>query len=928
MKADIKTVLRHLGKSLPDEKPEVKGGKTFQCPLHPDWPGSLELVSENPAFLRCSHPGCMFRGGIVSLVALCRGIAAKDAASLFMPGAEMADALVEPMSADELRLFSDMADTQDLLKTYLAKCRNALRQSPEKARIRPGMDRTSARLLHPDVAMFLDLGDEVPPCLSEFRRPRYKGSTIILYPFTVNGDIARIEAYDTSDPLFKHVAVVTHPSAGVFGEDLVSGSKVIAATDDPQAVAAIYASCALSSHRPPPVAAFSAYPLPESLLGVSSIRLLSTSDYPVSDRVLVSTLSAGTVVPGAARTPRIRVAKSQKRAKELSSQDMDCLLSGSALQYDVQWVLARRLVSMAKRGDMQAAIDLLSSEDVPDAVRNLVRNAVESTPAQLDEDSRAIKDLASALSSGHASPSSRMRLANGRTIVREVSSLFELTPRGERNVLCNVGLSVDHRIVTSSGEDMFALSASAPGLPSVQVMVPGKRAGDPGALGRAVSSEYARRGMNPYVAFYQVRGCSWPDIIAKLSEGCVVSREISSLGVDGSSRVNLPEVALSASGSVSRQGSIFTIPENTLRLYSAVPMDTTSGVGPYKDLLEKCGNLYAAALTLGIMHAVYQMTFPMGKPESAERPARHLFYAETEPGIWGWVFKSLFELFSGGGLPPIVSYSNPAETFSSYSMLGTLPLIASVPTSGARFSSDLDASGRSMVGLLDTSTAVMTNGRVSAVYVTPSDDRPADRCPVSADEMERLRRSFVPFLSLFVREARIDAAYRGSSSPCVAAYLEACRIFGASPADMSDIAKNWFPGVGMNGATMFLDLLHRSLQDGGRPHVTVVNGPPQPGYSFTRRGQHVFVMDDVVVISHMVADMMTQASKGMCRFDRVQLGDEMRATGLLARLPSGLGIDGSRCWCMSRGAWEMRVVRPPVPLPQAVSDGTMCLEPQ
>jgi hypothetical protein len=274
-------------------------------------------------------------------------------------------------------------------------------------------------------------------------------------------------------------------------------------------------------------------------------------------------------------------------------------------------------------------------------------------------------------------------------------------------------------------------------------------------------------------------------------------------------------------------------------------------------------------------------------------------------------------------MPPTVNYSSPAATFAEYSVLGTLPLFAAVPTSGSRFSSDLDSSGISLAGLMDTSTAVMTNGRIQAIYVTPSDDRPADKAPVSAAELDALRRSFLPFLSLFIREARIDAAYRGSSSPCLAAYSEACRILGVREFDMSEIAKNWFPGTGMNGATLFSDMLHRCLIDGGKPSVSVVSGPPQPGYSFTRRGQHVFVMDDVVVVSHMVADMLTQSSKGMCRFDKRQLTKEMSETGMLCEVPEELGIDGSRCWCVPRSVWEERIVRQPVVFTGPVGYGTI-----
>ena len=240
---------------------------------------------------------------------------------------------------------------------------------------------------------------------------------------------------------------------------------------------------------------------------------------------------------------------------------------------------------------------------------------------------------------------------------------------------------------------------------------------------------------------------------------------------------------------------------------------------------------------------------------------RHLFYVETEPGIWGAVFRQLSELFGGNNFTPTVNYSDPGKTFGEYSKLGCLPLIAYLPTIGNKLSAALDCSGVDLVGMMDTSTAVMTNGKVSAVYVTPSEDAPMTRGVIDGRDIEGLRRSFATFLSKFVTEARIDTSYRSSSMPCLSAYDEACRILGVERSPLVDrIAKNYVPGVGMNGATILYDLLHRSLVDDSKPHVCIVNGEPQRGYSFTRRGQHVFVMNDVVVVSHMGRYASTSSS--------------------------------------------------------------------
>ena len=218
------------------------------------------------------------------------------------------------------------------------------------------------------------------------------------------------------------------------------------------------------------------------------------------------------------------------------------------------------------------------------------------------------------------------------------------------------------------------------------------------------------------------------------------------------------------------------------------------------------------------MHALYQMTYGMYRPVARRHANRHLFFVETEPGIWASSFKQVADLFSGADFTPTLNYANPAETLSDYRQLGCLPLIAYVPTMGSKLSKALDESSVDLIGLLDTSTAVMTNGRVSAVYVTPSKDAPAERTMIAGSDLDRLRRSFPHLLSHFVREATIDGAYRSSSVPCIAAYAECCRILGVEQVTLDDIAKTWFPGTGMNGADMFFDLLHRSVS-GGKPKL-------------------------------------------------------------------------------------------------------------
>ena len=260
MKLDSPALLRRLGSSIAEGNPTVKrksaGAFSTQrtcarCPLHQD--ADASLVVHPGGYFSCMDPSCMFSGDAVALAALARKVPVRDAVAMFMPGGDLAQCLETPMDREEADLYLAESEAQAGLKAYLAKCRRALRESPEKARVRTGMSRNSARTLHPDAGMFLDLGDGTPPCLAEFRRPRYRGLTLVLYPFSFNGDVSRIEVVDPSNPVFRRTVVVSHPSSGVFGEECVSGLKSIVAVENPAVAASLYAAHALVSQKPCPV---------------------------------------------------------------------------------------------------------------------------------------------------------------------------------------------------------------------------------------------------------------------------------------------------------------------------------------------------------------------------------------------------------------------------------------------------------------------------------------------------------------------------------------------------------------------------------------------------------------------------------------------------------------------------------------------------
>lgn len=883
--------------------------------------------SSGTARFRCLYHGCGFRGDAVALLAAARGVSAREAVAMLRPGGEFAGCLMAPLGEAEAEAYLDDNGAQASLKAYLERCRRAFLGSPERAGVAAGLSATSSGSVPGGVGLFVP--DGVPGCLSEFTRPAYRGRTLVLYPSSVNGDVSSIGVRDPSDPSFARTVAVRGVREGMFNEDgasdaVGSGESSLYATTDPVACARLaYASSRLPAGRRC-LASVSGFPLPDSMAGLQRIVLVSLRDFPVTASFALSAAASRSVVDGPCESPSVRVAQAQFPSTAIPPDGLLSFLA-SARTVDVSEWAVSEMARLASMGRMREVADAVSSVRLPPVLASGMAKFARRMESPDQEASEAVADL---LEKPVPMPSSDLVLANGRSVRRGPASLSAVGPKGEE-VLANVGLSVESKLVSSDGEEFLLCSVSSPDpdMPPVKASLPESAWGSPSKLQRIVSRAFSDRGLNPYVAFYEARGYSWSDILCRLSERCPVSREVGELGPDDVSDIQLPEFVVRSDGSLARQSRVFTLPDCVLRAYSGLvlPDGEVDWAAPWRELLSSCGDLYAAAFSLGCMHVLHRMTSGLfGRRSDRARAVSHLFYVETEPGIWSSVFRLLSDMFSGGGYTPTIGYAKPEESLAQYEKLGRLPLMAYVPTMGAKFSKALDSSTVGLVGLLDTTTAVMSNGKVSAVYVTPCSDAPSSPASVSPDLVARLREAFPGLLSAFVRSAAIDHRYRSTQTPCLAAMDECLKLLGISVSGVvRDIARTWFPGTGMNGVNMFFDLLHRGINETGRRRICVVNGPPQSGRSFTGRGQHVFVMKDVVLVSMMTVDVVNKAEGGMCEFSADQLSGEMGERGMLLPVPEDMAgeVDPKRVWCMPRGLWETSVVRPPLQIPDPVRIG-------
>lgn len=508
-------LLKHLGSR------QCIDGK-WKCPLHPDGDMCLSASSGPEVVFSCSHPVCRFRGDAAALVSLSRDIPLSEAVNLFMEGGELEDCMSKPLLASDVEAYFETADSQTVLKAYLARCVRALRRQPEKAAIRTGMSVANLRLLHPDAGLFLDT--DVPRCLRELTKPKYRKSTLILYPCTMSGEVTRIEVLDPANPNFRYMAVVTHPDTGVFGEASADICDRVLAVERPEVASRLWATYASGSTRRPPIVAFRGYPLPERFRNVTRIDLLSTADAPISTEFLLETLSAPEIKAG--QTPEIRVVDWRSGTDAIRYEDITDFKATKARYNDIQYLVAKRFAAMVSDDKGAEVLSMLDAGQVPMVVRNLIKSTAETQltiRGGFGGNSEPAEKLSELLGSSDCGEPSNVALANGRTLHCGPDGVFAVKMNGTREPMANVGLSVDSRRMSGDDEVFECTVAARGGFPAVPVRLSWRDL-SADRMRSVVQRAYAELGLSPYIAFYTITGFAWRDVVSKLAENCRVEK--------------------------------------------------------------------------------------------------------------------------------------------------------------------------------------------------------------------------------------------------------------------------------------------------------------------------------------------------------------------------------------------------------------------
>lgn len=892
------------------------------CPMHKDGGDCLRIrtsAETGSTYFECVYANCRFFGDPVALICAVKSVAVDVAIAMLRPGGALAHTLHEPMLDIEAAAYTESLVIQYHVIAYLNRCKQMLRLHPESSRLRAGLSCNTLNLVPADMGILVR--DQDMP--QEFKR-LMKGkrpATYNVFPFTYNGVVTHIKVQDVDSTIAYDTATVTRADLGVYMEKFATVPPRLLVTTDPRAASILYGNLATESTRNPPVIAVSGFPLPERFAAVTALYLLSATNAPLDVALALSILGKPEAVVGAESPPSIHVWDAKRDVEQLTADVITLQLTSPKQSVNLDlWVL-QQLDRLITAGDEALAATAIEAARLPDVIRLSLMNTV--TVKGLST------KLAELLQAATTISQSSMLLGNGKPLRSGPTGLCGVSRKGGEVVLCNVGILVTQKIRSYDGSEVLVCKITAPdtSVASVDVGLPVSIWDKPNLIRAAIANAFAVRGQSPYLSFYSIAGYDWYDVLSKLSENCGFSREVAALGTDDAGDIQFPNLTVKPYyRTIDAQKQVYTLPTAVTDIYGGLTSVAVLGPRePFRRLLERCNEPAIAAFTCGIMHVIYQVTFCRYRLAAYRtQPGRHLFYVDTHNSAWHEVFQRLSSFFSDADSVPGLNYADPSTTLMEYSALGTLPLIATVPSIGGdKLASALCNTGMGLIGLLDAATAATAYGRTSAVFVVPpTGSNVAD--PFTQEEFDELRAAFPGFLLEYAANVKLPREYRVSHVPALAAYTECCKLLGvAEDPAFHSVAKTRFPDTGDTacGVDMLFDLLHHMLVTTTRTTTAlrIVNEKYARGKDIA--DPHIVIQGGSVIVSHGVVKLVNSRSEHKFSVDAVT--QELSERNML-RDPdkaSGVTFDGERCWVVSRDLWESKVVKPAIRLPLEVTSG-------
>lgn len=909
--------LSALGCTLPHPGDNVNA--KYNCPLHASAADTLRVHANSytgNTFFECMDPTCRFYGDAVSLLSAVKRLTITEAVAQFRPGGAYAHLLTEPLLDNEAAAYTEGRTTQSRIQAYVSQCQQACRQTPNKLQLRAGLSQSNLRVLPPEIGLLVR-GDEIPRPFQEFNKTKYQRTNHIVYPFTYNGEVTHIRVEDTASTLTTATITITRDDIGVYMERFDDMPRSVIATFDPHTASLLYGTYTAESSQRPPIIAIAGFPLPERFASLDILYLLSTQAQPLTLLNALQTLAVQNYVSGAVAPPQIKVWECRDAA-QITAEQLRHRLCNAEGGFALDAWLLRTMDRLLSHDGTEEVYKAFYAVTLPDSVRlELIA---------LAQHLKISKTGMEIIQTAVAESTNRLILGNGCGIYRTTTALKALDRRGNESVLCNVGIAVNHKVRTYTGTEELIVTVTPADTATVPLVVriPEPIWGKAKELQRHVIRAFGERNQAPYIAFYDRPGYDWRDIFCKLGEKCELHKEVQRLGCDQAHDLHLPNFVIRTDQRIiAAQKQIYTLPAAATQVYSGIPgQSVISASAPYRCLLQSCDNMYVAAFTSGLMHVIHQMTQELhhAKHGHNQRP-RHLFYVESEAGIWQPLFRQLSAFFSDNDFIPVIDPANPIKSLEVYEQLGTLPLIGCLPPlRGDRMQQVILNSPISLVALTDGSTAGMYGGDLRTTYILPASDKPEPTSVIDPAALVELRESFASFILEYIAHAKTADVYVTGQHPAWSTYSAICTMLGLDTQPMmQQIMKHSYYNMNA-GVNSFFDSLHRIIFASFKSPIicTVYNAMPTAA-SFTARNQHIFVLDDYVIISHAVVNRMNKELTAQLSFDVKGLTQELKERNLLVDGPKELEVDKNRCWIMRKETWNTHIERKLLWLPKVVS---------
>lgn len=866
----------------------------------------------------CECPSCRARGAFPVLVAQADGRGVEETARELLRIGEL------EASARDIDAYAARARLQVEVDAYMATCVERLRRNPHMCNIRAGMSVATLRQLPPDTGLHAQDGTApypLPRPLSLLSAPRYSRVPMALYRYRFDGETTCIDAQNPKTLQREHRLRVASGSAdvGVYLGDYRFGEvpQVLLATHDPRTAGQLYGAARAESSLTPPVAAIAGFPLPNRFSALRTLYLLDAADSPLPLSFALQAMRSP-LIYGSEAEPAVRVLSPRCAVSEITAEDVRRLSGVTARGKALRTWISERILALADRQEevANALLQAGASENVRADVVGLLGPA-------------APQSLVETVLLPTAEPDDLFQLANGRLVKNTPVGLYAASRNAKtgetttRNLLCNVGIAVESRIA-DRGLETAVCTVTHPDadVPSVQVRIPRSHWNNPDAMAEDVRAAYAEGGRTPYVAFYRSNGYAWADIMQYLGSRCPVQSGLKALGATPDGQLNLPGVAISR-GTASRQTKAGLVDPGALAAYSALGPDAAPSDAAFiRSFLAASAVLDRVGVAAGLLHALFCAAGRLFEPSGVRRPPAHLLFVETEPGVWDPTLRALAYLFSGSEYVPLMDYSDRLGFLHSWSALGTLPLVTRLPAADD-MATTLAASPVSVIAVVDPLTALACSGRGTVSFALPNAEAAAHGQPVTPEDMEGLRKAFVAIAAEKAGTGWLDVSAGGPaalSTPCLSALgsLSEERAAGTVAGGLYRSVRGRYLGAGLTGARAFLSVLHRSYSASARGEdpgaagvrLTVVPGTPADALraSFNDRGEHIFVLPDMALVSRSVVQLVNRQQAYL--FDAEQLSREFTENGIiLTEAPAALGIDPGRVWAFPRAVWDAEVVR-------------------